>query len=262
MSVMGSILGDIAGSQYEFEECRPQNGIDWKNCELFTENCFFTDDTVQTVALKYAIKNNIPYDQALMDFGKRYLYVGYGLNFRKWLSGDEDRQTNSLGNGAAMRVSYIGEHFETLEDVCREAEKATICTHNHPEAIKGAVSTATAVWMAKHGANKTDLFEFFLKQYPEEDYLYSISRPLKEYKESYHYDVTCQNSVPVAMRCFLESEDFESFLRLLLSFDCDMDTLGAIGGGVAEEYYGTTGMNNEELLKRYVDEYLHNIIIQ
>ena len=69
MSVIGSILGDIAGSQYEFEECRPQNGIDWKNCELFTENCFFTDDTVQTVALKYAIKNNIPYDQALMDFG-------------------------------------------------------------------------------------------------------------------------------------------------------------------------------------------------
>lgn len=33
MAIIGAILGDIAGSQYEFS--RP-NDLDWKHCELFT----------------------------------------------------------------------------------------------------------------------------------------------------------------------------------------------------------------------------------
>lgn len=49
MAVIGAILGDIAGSQYEYD--RPED-LDWKNCELFTEECDFTDDTVMTLAVK------------------------------------------------------------------------------------------------------------------------------------------------------------------------------------------------------------------
>ena len=41
MAIIGAILGDIAGSQYEFS--RP-NDLDWKHCELFTDRCYFTDD--------------------------------------------------------------------------------------------------------------------------------------------------------------------------------------------------------------------------
>jgi len=52
MGMMGAILGDISGSQYEFEDCRPKTGIDHKNCELFTDRCVYTDDTVLTLALK------------------------------------------------------------------------------------------------------------------------------------------------------------------------------------------------------------------
>ena len=42
--------------------------------------------------------------------------------------------------------------------------------------------------------------------------------------------VSCQGSVPVAIRCFLESEDYVSFLRKVYSLQCDLDTLCAIGG--------------------------------
>ena len=35
MAIIGAILGDIAGSQYEFS--RP-NDLDWKHCELFTDS--------------------------------------------------------------------------------------------------------------------------------------------------------------------------------------------------------------------------------
>ena len=43
MAVIGAILGDIAGSLYEFY--RPKD-LDWKHCELFTKQNFYTDDTV------------------------------------------------------------------------------------------------------------------------------------------------------------------------------------------------------------------------
>lgn len=55
MAIVGAILGDIAGSQYEFG--RPID-LDWKNCKLFTDRCYFTDDTVMTLAAKLAIINN------------------------------------------------------------------------------------------------------------------------------------------------------------------------------------------------------------
>ena len=59
---------------------------------------------------------------------------------------------------------------------------------------------------------------------------------------------------------FLDSEDYESFIRNVLSFKCDSDTLGAIGGGIAEEFYKDTGFNNDELLKKYLDERLYGIV--
>lgn len=49
MAVIGAILGDIAGSQFEFN--RPEN-LDYKHCELFTSRCSYTDDTIMTLAVK------------------------------------------------------------------------------------------------------------------------------------------------------------------------------------------------------------------
>ena len=68
-------------------------------------------------------------------------------------------------------------------------------------------------------------------------------------------------SVPAAMRCFYESDSYESFLRNVFRLKCDSDTLAAIGGAVAEEYYGWTGFYNEdELLKKYLDANLYNLV--
>lgn len=66
--------------------------------------------------------------------------------------------------------------------------------------------------------------------------------------------------IPTAIRCFLESEDYESFLRTVFSFNCDVDTLCAIGGGIAEEFYHGTGLDEDKLLKKYLDENLYEIL--
>ena len=48
----GAILGDIAGSKYEFS--RPEKFDPWK-VKIFSNDCCFTDETVMTIATKYAV---------------------------------------------------------------------------------------------------------------------------------------------------------------------------------------------------------------
>ena len=45
----GAILGDIVGSVYEF------NNIRTKDFKLFDQKCFFTDDSVMTIAVAQAL---------------------------------------------------------------------------------------------------------------------------------------------------------------------------------------------------------------
>ena len=152
MAIIGAILGDISGSQYEF--ARPEN-LDWKKCKLFTEHCRFTDDTVMTLAAKMAIINHMPFADSYRMLGRKYRRAGYGGMFRTWLDHDEQEAYHSFGNGSAMRCSYIGEHFHTEQEIIEWATKSADCTHNHPEGIKGAVVTAMCIYMARTGASKS-----------------------------------------------------------------------------------------------------------
>ena len=169
MAIIGSILGDIAGSQYEFPITRPTR-LDWRYCNLFTDRCKFTDDTVMTLAVKFAIKNNKSFGEVYRNLGRKYQEVGYGEKFRDWLSRDDDKAYYSFGNGAAMRCSYIGEYFDSENEVEEWAIKSAECTHNHPEGIKGAITTAMCVYMARTGATKDEIFQYVKLQYPLENY--------------------------------------------------------------------------------------------
>ena len=256
MAVAGAILGDIAGSQFENDPCQ-----DPKNCEIYVDLTEFTDDTVMTLAVKYAIDNNIPFGKAFKEIGQRYPDCGYAGMFERWVLSDDTKPYGSWGNGSAMRTYYIGEYYDDLADVQRVAKECAAVTHDHPEGIKGAVVTATCIWMAKHGCSKQEIYDYVLEQYPEEQYPFSIAKDLTYIREYYHWDVSCQGSVPVAMRCFYESDSYESFLRNVFSFECDCDTLCCIGGGVAEEFYGGTGFDDDELLCRYLTTDLYDIYV-
>lgn len=257
MAVLGAVLGDIAGSQYEFY--RPEN-LDWKHCELFTEKCRFTDDTVMTLAIKKAILEKRDLTETMREIGQNYPDSGYGGNFYHWMFGNNPQPYNSLGNGSAMRVSFVGEYFEDVSDVVRKAEQTAMVSHNHPEGVKGAVVTAVCIWMAKNGKTKQDIYDYVLEQYPAENYEFSIDKNLEYLQKHYKWNETCMGSVPAAMRCFYESDSFGSFMRKVFAFDCDSDTLGAIGGAVAEEFYHGVGFDEEPILKKYLDERLYTLL--
>lgn len=159
-----------------------------------------------------------------------------------------------------MRVSYVADYFDKLEDVQEAAKQSAAVSHDHPEGIKGAVVTATCIWMAKHGRSKQDIYDYVLEQYPEDQYEYNIARDLDSYRKNYTWNETCQGSVAPAMRCFYESKSYESFLRNVYSFKCDSDTLAAIGGGVAEEFYHGVGFDADKILHKYLDKRLYEIL--
>ena len=263
MAIIGAIIGDIVGSQYEFK--KPDN-FDSTSAQLLSDKCNFTDDTVLSIATMYALVHNMSFVQAYQFFGLKYPNVGYGNLFLDWLRDEFPKPYGSYGNGSAMRVSSIADYFKQKDKVIEYAIKSAECTHNHPEGIKGAVTTAVCVWMAKKGYTREDILKYAIEQYPRSDYSYSADLTLDEIKKKYKWDVTCQGSVPVAIRCVCEADSYTGFIRNVLSLNCDADTLCAIGGGIAEELFDNT---NDELMKAsnkilnmYLDDYLKSILFE
>lgn len=259
MAVKGAVLGDILGSQYEFN--RPEN-LDWKNSPLISGlPMSFTDDTVMTLAIKKAITEGKDLVETMVEVGRKYPNCGYGETFYRWINGPFHNPYNSWGNGSAMRTAYIGEAYEDYDEMQKMAAEVAAVSHNHPEGIKGAVVTSTCIWMAKHGKSKQEIYDYVLKEYPVDEYQYSIGYSLDEMRPRYVWDVSCQGSVPAAMRCFYESTDYESFMRNIYSLPCDSDTFGAIAGGVAEEFYhGFGDVDADGILEEYLDGYLMEIL--
>lgn len=69
----GAIIGDLAGSIYEFEQVRCIKPI--KMGKIIEDNAFFSDDTILTIAVLEAILNNQDYEKYLKLYVKKYKEV-------------------------------------------------------------------------------------------------------------------------------------------------------------------------------------------
>ena len=230
----GDIAGDIIGSRHEFLH-PPTKSVNFG--PLFTLDCEFTDDTILTVATAEAILgqqgDETPrYREAYLKWGREYP-SSYGGRFQTWLMSDHPEPYNSFGNGSAMRVSPIGWAFADLDETIKQAALSASPSHNHPEGIKGAVAVAHAIFLARHGIDKLDI-----QQTIDSEYGYDLQRSVDQIRPTYTFDETCQRTVPEAIIAFLESEDYESAVRLAISLGGDADTLACITGSIAEAFYG------------------------
>lgn len=224
--LMGAICGDIIGSAYEG---RRTKRFDF---QMFTHKSRFTDDTVMTIAVADWILSGKDLVECVQMWGNRYPRAGYGGMFRSWLNAVKPQPYNSFGNGSAMRVCAVGWAFDDIETVLEKAKESAEITHNHPEGIKGAQATAAAVFLARTGKSKNEI-----KEYIKEKFGYFLDRTTNEIRPSYHFDVSCQGSVPESIIAFLESSDYETAVRLAVSLGGDADTMGAIAGSIAAAYY-------------------------
>ena len=235
IDMLGAIIGDIAGSLYEFESPKT------KDIELFAEGSRLTDDSIMTIAVGCACADSKLDDERDFKFsviwymrriGRQYPRAGYGGMFYRWLISDVMPAYNSFGNGSAMRVSPVAWVADSLEQAETLAKWSAEVTHNHPEGIKGAQAIAAAIYLARIGKSKAEIKDYIEKNY------YNLDFTLDEIRPYYEFDVTCQGSVPQAIQCFLESADFEDAIRNAISLGGDGDTIAAMAGAIAEAYYG------------------------
>ena len=205
----GAILGDIIGSPFEFDR-----GDKTKNFDLFSEGCGFTDDSVMTIAVgeallavgpKAAVKEiEDAVVSNMQDWGKRYPHAGYGGSFRYWIKENNPKPYGSYGNGSAMRVSAAGWLYDSMERT-REVARATAnVTHNHPEGIKGAEATASAIYMARNGSSKEEIKEYIDYSWGEIDF---VTKPMNEMRLMECTE--CEMSAPAAYDIDIEADDID-----------------------------------------------------
>lgn len=248
--MLGAIIGDVIGSVYEHESGKT------KSFELFDRDCRPTDDSILTICVGLACaeadcSNSYEFKNVLInrmyEIARRYPDAGYGEQFYDWLLKDYAPPYGGYTNGCAMRVSPCAWAVDTLAEVVTLAKWSAEITHDHPEGIKGAVSVASAIFLARKGADKDEIREHI------EKYYYDLNFTLDEIRPSYHDMIECENSVPQAIVCFLESTDFEDAIRNAVSLGGDGDTLAAIAGSIAEAYYGIP-TELEERVFDFIDE--------
>ena len=242
--MIGAIIGDIVGSRFEFHNHRSTE------FEFFHSECTFTDDTVMTVAVADAIMRGRPFGEVMHEYGRKHINRGYGGRFFDWLLSKTPKPYNSFGNGAAMRVSpcaYLAKG--NREQALTWATASAVCTHNHPEGVKGAMAIADCILMAAEQRPKEEI-----RALAADLYGYNMDFTIDQIRPLFFFNATCQGTVPQAIECFLESHDFESAIRIAVSLGGDSDTIANITGGIAEAYYGVPATMRDKALQMLPEE--------
>ncbi|MBP3726285.1 MAG: ADP-ribosylglycohydrolase family protein [Bacteroidaceae bacterium] len=249
--MIGCITGDIVGSVYEFAN------IKTKKFPLFDERCCFTDDTVLTIATADWLLHGGDIADYYTDYGVRYP-ASYGKHFFLWLSRAHCKTDKmpyySCGNGSGMRVGPVGWAAISEMEALDKATQTAICTHNHPEGIRGAQAIALAVWMARNERSKE-----VIRRAMTHTIGYDLNFTIDAIRPTYTWGALCQDSVPQAIVCFLESTSFEDALRNAVSIGGDSDTLACMAGAIAEAYYGVPKEIREKTLSFIPDEFIRVI---
>ena len=146
------------------------------------------------------------------------------------LKNDDPQPYGSWGNGSAMRASPAGWLARTLEEAEALAEITALPTHDHPEGVKGAACVAGCVFLLRQAADKEAVRAYAGR-------FYDLNFTLREIRDTYTFNASCQGSVPQAIVAFLEADDFADAISGAISIGGDSDTIAAIAASLAEVIY-------------------------
>jgi len=246
--MIGAIIGDLAGSIYEFEQINNAHSVVMNN--IIEDNAFFSDDTILTIAILDAILSKTSYQEKLKEYGKKYenylpkhtpyFNTTFSLGFTKWVNGDY--MGTSMGNGAMMRVSPVGYLFNNEDEVLENAYLATIPSHNDEVAIKSAQIVALIIF-------------YFRKGYSKEEVIKKLDLKInKPNIEKFNY--TCKDTLDVCLYSLFESNSFKESIELILSFGGDTDTNACIVASMSEALYGVDENIKKEAMSKLPKEFV------
>lgn len=255
LPIYAAIAGDVVGSWLEDKK---EKLLTFNDYPLFCNKCFPTDDSVFTVAIaECMLDGTVTTDEVvkhLQKWGRKYPDAGFGTTTRKWIFSDAPKPYGSNRNGGAMRVSPCGVVANTLDEALQLAAITCNVSHNTPEGVDGAQAIAAAVFLARTGKKKEEI-----KAYIEGRFGYDLDTSI-EYQKGHYAGFSCEAkvTVPQAIRCFLESHDVESAIRLGISLGSDADTIASMAAAIAAAYYRELPLLNE--LLPYIPECMQDVV--
>ena len=105
--MLGAIYGDKAGSIYEFEQLK---GIKSINPEiLIFLNSFYSDDTIETIAVAAAIINNKNYENTLREY--KLKNIEYKPNFKPYFKPLFSLGTIKWAKGVGKMIVLVMEQW-------------------------------------------------------------------------------------------------------------------------------------------------------
>lgn len=239
----GAVIGDIIGSVYEF------NNLKSKRFHLFHADAAPTDDSVLTAAVAESLLTGADPAATFREWGRRYPDAGYGGHFQHWLRNSRMGPYGSWGNGAAMRVSPVAMVATSDEEALSLVMQVTEPTHGHREGIRGAAAAVHAIRLAMAGQRPADIRQAIVTEFS-----YDLSASVDAIRPGYAFSEACIDTVPQALTCALEAEDFEDAIRNAVSIGGDTDTVCAIAGPLAEALFGVPEHILAEAVRRMPDD--------
>lgn len=255
--MIGSLLGDIIGSRFEFMSTQE------KNVTLFHRDCSWTDDSVLTHAVSkvcsYIKENNITnefeieklfvvgFKKAVEDFPM----AGWGKSFHAWSQKKNYEPNDSAGNGCLMRISPVVLHFKDLETVQKIGRICTKVSHNHPDSYKSVeVFLEVLHYLVNNVLNKD--IQAKKEQIKEIATKHEI---VIESVEHYHkiagYWGLAKDTLPRSLAGYLEGNDFESIMKNILYAGSDTDTTATIAGSLTEFTYSLSADKLHQVYRYY-----------
>ena len=246
--MLGAIIGDLAGSIYEFGQIKKVTPIKVKN--IIEKEAFISDDTILTIAIADAIIHNASYEEKLREYALKYgdkipkhipyFETMFSPGFTKWAKGNT--QGKSCGNGAMMRISPVGFLFDKEEDVITQSYLATIPSHNTSEAIECAKLVSLIIFYARKGLSKLDIMK-------------KLNLKIKE-PQIKEFNYTCADTIDVCLYSLFKANTFKDCIKLAISFGGDTDTNACIVGSMAEALYGIDEELKKEALSKLPSEFI------
>lgn len=268
--MLGAIVGDIIGSSREGRKSvlneskqivatiKNETRVNIYPPEnMMHKRLSFTDDTVLTVATSRALRTGSKFEDEYCKFFDMHseqneFYngpgIGYGQMFMTWamsnINGCKKGPYGSYGNGSAMRVSPVSFYARGLVDVLNMAYQSSYCTHNDPEAIKGAQAIAACVYLAEKGVSVNDIKIFMANNFD-----YDINLDENSLIANHVFSPLASVTVPIAIWAALKGPTFEDVMARCLLIGGDTDTIAAMAGAISEHLYGIPKYMKEKALE-------------
>lgn len=264
----GAIIGDLAGSLYEYLEFVDSLNKDinlerrlsiFDNDDLVHIDPFYSDDTILTIAILDSVLNNISYDINLKKYCRNYLdyrpdvdkyfKTAFSPNFIKWSKGETEGI--SSGNGSLMRISSIPYLFNDEEKIIEEAYKATTPSHNSKESLLSVKVLCLIIHYLKNNSNKNKVIEEVASSYG-----YNYNQSITYLQNNNRFTGSSKKSLELALSAVYHTSSFDDAIKVAISFGGDTDTVGAITGSIAEQIYGIENKYIEIIDKKLPPEFV------